>query len=192
MIAAQSIGEPTTQLTLNTFHHSGISSKSNVTRGVPRIEEILSLSRSAKNPSVVVHLKKENETDIKKAQQMMYMLEYTSMRDITKSVSICFDPDNLTTLIEEDKELVSQYNEFQSLVDECISEPDDRERSKWIIRFELNKEAMLDKNISMDEVHFALTNGYKDDIECVYSDFNSSKLISVSYTHLTLPTNREV
>jgi DNA-directed RNA polymerase II subunit RPB1 len=44
MIAAQSIGEPTTQMTLNTFHFAGVASKSNVTRGVPRIEEILSLS----------------------------------------------------------------------------------------------------------------------------------------------------
>jgi len=40
IIAAQSIGEPTTQMTLNTFHFAGVASKSNVTRGVPRIEEI--------------------------------------------------------------------------------------------------------------------------------------------------------
>ena len=39
MIAAQSIGEPTTQMTLNTFHFAGVSSKSNVTRGVPRMKK---------------------------------------------------------------------------------------------------------------------------------------------------------
>lgn len=49
MIGAQSIGEPTTQLTLNTFHFAGVASKSNVTRGVPRIEEILSLSEILNN-----------------------------------------------------------------------------------------------------------------------------------------------
>ena len=48
MIAAQSIGEPTTQMTLNTFHFAGVASKSNVLRGVPRIEEILSLSENPK------------------------------------------------------------------------------------------------------------------------------------------------
>ena len=46
MIAAQSIGEPTTQMTLNTFHFAGVASKSNATRGVPRVEEILSLSEN--------------------------------------------------------------------------------------------------------------------------------------------------
>jgi hypothetical protein len=63
MIAAQSIGEPTTQLTLNTFHSAGVASKSNVTRGVPRIEEILSLSENPKNPSLTIYMKKDEEMD---------------------------------------------------------------------------------------------------------------------------------
>ena len=37
-IAAQSIGEPATQMTLNTFHFAGVSAKSNVTRGIPRLK----------------------------------------------------------------------------------------------------------------------------------------------------------
>ena len=177
MIAAQSIGEPTTQLTLNTFHYAGVASKSNVTRGVPRIEEILSLSKSPKKPSVVVYLKQEDETNIQKAQQMMYMLEFTSLRNITKSVSICFDPDNLETLIEEDKELVSQYKQFESMMAECSGTDPTAPKSKWVIRFELDKEEMLDKNITMDDVNFAIKSGYKDDVDCVFSDYNADKLI---------------
>ena len=38
-VAAQSIGEPTTQMTLNTFHFAGVSAK-NVTLGVPRLVEV--------------------------------------------------------------------------------------------------------------------------------------------------------
>ena len=58
IISAQSIGEPTTQMTLNTFHFAGVASKSNTTRGVPRIEEILSLSANPKKPSTTIYLKK--------------------------------------------------------------------------------------------------------------------------------------
>ena len=101
MIAAQSIGEPTTQMTLNTFHFAGIASKSNVTRGLPRIEEILSLSENPKNPSVTVFLKEDDRSSIEKAQEQKYMLEYTSLKDVTISVSICFDPDDMATLIDE-------------------------------------------------------------------------------------------
>ena len=61
MIAGQSIGEVSTQMTLNTFHFAGVASKSNVTRGVPRIEEILSLSSEIKNPSLSIYLKPEDE-----------------------------------------------------------------------------------------------------------------------------------
>ena len=41
-VAAQSIGEPTTQMTLNTFHFAGVSAK-NVTLGVPRLTEIINI-----------------------------------------------------------------------------------------------------------------------------------------------------
>ena len=40
-VAAQSIGEPATQMTLNTFHFAGVSAKSNVTRGIPRLKEFM-------------------------------------------------------------------------------------------------------------------------------------------------------
>ena len=63
MVAAQSIGEPTTQMTLNTFHFAGVASKSNVTKSVPRIEEILSLSENPKKPSICIYLKEEEQED---------------------------------------------------------------------------------------------------------------------------------
>jgi len=180
MIAAQSIGEPTTQMTLNTFHFAGVASKSNVTRGVPRIEEILSLSASIKNPSLTVYLKPDEETDKDKANTIQYMLEHTKLEEIIKSVEICFDPDDLNTLIAEDKSTMSQYREFESLVDECLEQEtveDESEKSKWIIRIEMDPETMLEKNITMDDVNFTLNNTYKEEISCIYSDYNADKLV---------------
>jgi len=178
IIAAQSIGEPTTQMTLNTFHFAGIASKSNVTRGVPRIEEILSLSENPKNPSITVYLKKEHETDKQKARELMYTLEYTNLRDITKSVSIYFDPNDNDTLIEQDKILMEQFNEFSKIIAECDEQDvPDKRKSKWILRFEFDIEKMLEKNISMDDVHFAIKNSYKDNLFCIYTDLNDNNLI---------------
>jgi len=53
-------------MTLNTFHYAGVASKSNVTRGVPRMEELLSLSNNIKNPSLTIFMNKEHETNKKK------------------------------------------------------------------------------------------------------------------------------
>jgi DNA-directed RNA polymerase beta' subunit len=166
--------------TLNTFHFAGVASKSNVTRGVPRIEEILSLSSAIKNPSLSVYLKPEDERQKDKARTIMYMLEHTRLEEIVKSTEICFDPDDLNTLISEDKDCIQQYRAFENLVDECneISiESGETEKSKWIVRMIMDPEIMLEKNITMDDVNFTLKSCYEDQISCVYSDFNSDKLV---------------
>jgi len=180
MLAAQSIGEVSTQMTLNTFHFAGVAAKSNVTRGVPRIEEILSLSSEPKNPSLTVYLKKEEETDKDKAHAIMYMLEHTILEEIVESIEICFDPDDLNTMIEEDKSTMDQYRAFESMIDECanVSSSDDtNEKSKWIIRMVMDQTMMLEKNLTMDDVNFTLNNSYGDEISCVFSDYNSDKLV---------------
>jgi DNA-directed RNA polymerase II subunit RPB1 len=180
MIAGQSIGEVSTQMTLNTFHFAGVASKSNVTRGVPRIEEILSLSSDIKNPSLSVYLKPEDEQYKEKAQTIMYMLEHTKLEEVVKTVEVCFDPDDLNTLISEDKDTIEQYRAFENLVKECAEDSfqtDENEKSKWIIRMVMDPEVMLEKNITMDDVNYTLKNCFDEQINCVYSDFNSNKLI---------------
>ena len=86
------------------------------------------------------------------------------------------------TLIEEDRPLMEEYAQFSSLIKDCagvteFNEEDEDTKSKWIIRFELDRESMLDKNINMDDVHFALEHSFKDEISCIYSDFNADKLV---------------
>jgi DNA-directed RNA polymerase beta' subunit len=179
VIAGQSTGEPTTQLTLNTFHLSGVASKSNVTRGVPRIEEILRLTKNPKNPSLTVFLKPIDETERDRATQYANMLEHTKLIDVTKSVQICFDPNDRSTTILEDRLLLEQYYEFEDIVLDCMDQPLDPtgQKSKWIIRLEFDAETLLEKNITMDDIHFAITNSHGNDISCVYSDYNSNNLV---------------
>ena len=166
--------------TLNTFHFAGVASKSNVTRGVPRIEELLSLSASLKNPSLTVYLKPEDETNQDKASVIQYMLEHTKLKEVVKSMEICFDPDDLHTLIEDDKSTMAQYKEFEEMIADCLggaSGKDQSEKSKWVIRMILDPETMLEKNITMNDVNFTLNSVYKDEISCVYSDYNADKLV---------------
>ena len=61
-IGAQSIGEPATQMTLNTFHNAGNSAK-NVTLGVPRLKEIINVAKNIKTPGMKIYLRKEKRTD---------------------------------------------------------------------------------------------------------------------------------
>jgi len=164
--------------TLNTFHYAGVASKSNVTRGVPRIEEILSLSENPKAPSCTVYLPKNVDKDQEYVKKYINRIEYTRLRDIVDTTEICFDPDDFNTLINEDRETFEQYREFEKMLDECGAEEMlKQEKSKWILRITFNVENMLDKNVTMDDVHYAISIAYKNEISCLYTDYNSDKLV---------------
>jgi len=166
----------------DTFHTAGVASKSNVTRGVPRIEEILRLTKNPKHPSMTVFLKSADESNPEKAKQFANMMEHTKLADVISSVQICFDPDEFNTRIMEDRKLVQQFYEFSRMIEECNGGAPLTEqpatKSKWIVRMEMDTETLLDKNITMDDIHFAIKNGTAGpDIDCAYADYNSDKLV---------------
>ena len=182
IIAAQSVGEPTTQLTLNTFHNVGVASKANVTRGVPRIEEILRLTKNPKTSSLSIPLKPLDMENRDRAMKYANMIEHTRLSDLVKSVQIYYDPDDAQSVVEEDQNMIDQYYEFENLVEECTRDPsvvrsEENAKSKWIIRMEMNADILLQKNISMDDIYFAISTVYSGKISCIYSDYNESKLI---------------
>lgn len=72
-LAAQSLGEPATQMTLNTFHYAGVSAK-NVTLGVPRLKEIINVSKRPKTPSLTVILIGPAARDAEKAKVDKYII----------------------------------------------------------------------------------------------------------------------
>jgi len=110
---------------------------------------------------------------------MVNRLQHTKLKNIVKNVTICYDPDDLNTLIKTDQDIIIQYREFSEVLEQCLEESgeSDDNKSNWIIRIEMNKVEMLDKNISMDDINFTLTYAYGNTINCVYSDYNADDLI---------------
>jgi DNA-directed RNA polymerase II subunit RPB1 len=62
VVAAQSIGEPATQMTLNTFHSAGVAKKS-VTLGVPRLTELINVAATLKTPAITIRVKDAMQND---------------------------------------------------------------------------------------------------------------------------------
>ena len=84
VITAQSLSEPTTQMTLRTFHFAGVSGMS-VTQGVPRIEEIMDARRSISTPFVTIYLKDTHCADA--ANAMKARIERVRLHEITDSIT---------------------------------------------------------------------------------------------------------
>lgn len=83
-LAAQSLGEPATQMTLNTFHYAGVSAK-NVTLGVPRLKELINISKRPKTPSLTVFLLGQAARDAERAKDILCRLEHTTLRKVREN-----------------------------------------------------------------------------------------------------------
>ena len=186
IIAAQSIGEPATQMTLNTFHLAGVAAKSGMTRGVPRLKEVFKVTKAPKATSLNIALKPEFRDDKEKAREVAQDLELTMLRDIVKTLGLYYDPKDETTVIPEDRELIAFYKLFEQrelgpgsgATTEEGKEPEQSEKfSKWMLRLEFNKEAMFNRNITMDDVAFVLNEKFGSTVSMIYTDFNSQKLV---------------
>ena len=176
-IAAQSIGEPATQMTLNTFHYAGVSAKSNVTRGIPRLRELLGVTKNLKSPSTIIILKDDYGSQQNKSQYVKNKLEYTVLKDIVIKNEIYYDPKNTVyeTDIDIDNNVLSIYKEFLSL--QNGDDYDYEETCPWIIRLTFNKELMIENGIVMEDVFLAIMQYDIDKINFIYSDDNSKELI---------------
>ncbi len=98
IVAAESIGEPSTQMTLNTFHFAGVS-EMQVTMGLPRIIEVFDARKTMKTPTMEVYLRPPyNEgKDIKSAA---LRIKETTIQDYATSFSIDIAEPSLTVAFD--------------------------------------------------------------------------------------------
>ena len=168
-LAAQSIGQPATQMTLNTFHFAGVSGK-NVTLGVPRLTEIINVAKNIKTPSLTVYLAEKTRDNIH-AKNVQSALEYTTLATVTAATEIFYDPDPTDSVIDEDRDFVRGYFEMPD------EELETNNMSPWLLRIELDKEMVVDKKLSMAYVGEKINSEFQDDLTCIFSDDNATKNI---------------
>ena len=191
VIAAQSIGEPATQLTLNTFHHSGVAAKSNVTRGVPRLNELLKATKNPKAVELNIALRPDIRDKKEEARRVAQELEFTLLQDLVTVARIYYDPRDDATLIAEDADWLAfmvAYEKASTLAASTqqpadpmsgsagAAGPTTSNKSPWILRFELDREKMFNKNITMDDIAFILRTKFAD-LTTIYTDYNAQNLV---------------
>jgi DNA-directed RNA polymerase II subunit RPB1 len=148
-------------------HLAGVAS-GGVT-GVPRMKELLSVTRNIKAPSVKVYF---DDYGKEHAKEIHNRLETTHLKDILISSRIYYDKNDLSTDIEDDQKFLEIYKGF--LDNEGITCDDDH---PWLLRFEFDREKMFNLGLTMLDVDQAIYNFYRQTLHCNYSDDNASKLI---------------
>ena len=174
----------------DTFHLAGVAAKSGMTRGVPRLKEVFKVTKAPKATSLSIFLKSEYRESKEKAREVAQDLELTMLRDIVVSLGLYYDPKDEETVIEGDRDLITFYKLFeQRKLNEGSTEATggatggateantDKAFSKWMLRLEFNRDAMFNRNITMDDVAFVLNSKFSDTVNMIYTDFNTEKLI---------------
>ncbi|MFW9809292.1 MAG: DNA-directed RNA polymerase subunit A'' [Candidatus Thorarchaeota archaeon] len=86
-VAAQSIGEPGTQMTLRTFHYAGVAELS-VTQGLPRLIEIVDARNNPSTPTMKIHLDEELAQNRNEAREIARNIEMVLVESVASNVSI--------------------------------------------------------------------------------------------------------
>ncbi|KAK3674120.1 DNA-directed RNA polymerase II core subunit rpo21 [Recurvomyces mirabilis] len=170
VLAAQSIGEPATQMTLNTFHLAGVTAKT-TTKGVPRLKEILNVAENLKTPQMKVYQLEGAKSSQESCKNLRSDIEYTSLRSVTEETEIYFDPEIQSTVIEADKDMVESY----FIIPEDIDTSD--AQSKWMLRVVLGRRQLLDKGLSVSDVAAAIKAEFPGSIAVIFSDDNADEQV---------------
>ena len=111
--------------------------QANVNQGVPRLKELLSVSRNLKSPMDTIILKEPYCFNKEYSQKVLNELAITTIKQITRSTEILFNLPN-QDITSEDAEILKIHRVF----DELDVIPDGSNKSPWILRFVLDKMKM--------------------------------------------------
>lgn len=143
-IAAQSIGEPATQMTLNTFHLAGFSGK-NVTLGVPRLTELINVAKQPKTPSLTIYLPPsayQGNNMESERNAAITAIEHVTLQSVLLSSQIWYDPNPERSTIRADRDLIEYIEDDLMLA----------KGSPWVLRMELDPRVLAPKNIKCADV----------------------------------------
>jgi DNA-directed RNA polymerase subunit A" len=101
-VAAQSVGEPGTQMTMRTFHYAGVA-ELNVTLGLPRLIEIVDARKKISTPTMAIYFEEEYMADEEFVRKIANKIGKSTMNDILKSFNLNYADMNVVTELNIDK-----------------------------------------------------------------------------------------
>src|SRR5690606_5013756 len=96
IIAAQSIGEPGTQMTMRTFHYAGVA-EINVTLGLPRLIEIMDARKEPSTPTMTIYLQEDYSGDRDRAREVSWQIEAAPLHEFG---DIVIDMENMQIVVQ--------------------------------------------------------------------------------------------
>lgn len=187
IITSQSICHPLTQLTLNTFHHSGIGAMGTTTLGVPRIRELFSLTRAMKTPRMQIYLNKENQKNKEFANRIASHIKQTTIEDIRNRIDIYYDPEPDMPRNQKELDKVGQPF-FSHGAEGCQAKYTDY---PWLVRIEFNREKLLLNNVTLLDIQSKFCNMWENRYEDLKKATKEERTIFNKITGCSVMSNSD-
>jgi DNA-directed RNA polymerase II subunit RPB1 len=143
VLGAQSMGEKSTQLNLNTKHSAGAVKKG--TSGVARMNEILRCTKNIKTPMLAIYLDDKYKYSKESAYKIASYISYLTLQDIVLKGDIGYDPDIKTGYLKQDN---IDVNTALQIYDTKL----DLKKLPWMFRFSINRDMLYAKKLKLSEI----------------------------------------
>jgi len=163
-VAAQSVGEPGTQMTMRTFHYAGVA-ELNVTLGLPRLIEIVDARKKISTPTMAIYFEENYGTDEEFVRKIANQIGKIVLNDILKDFNVNYAEMSMTVEIDEEK-VQDKRLEYDSILAKIEKAFKKVEINKNLLSFEPtiseSKHAIRELRLLADKVRDLQISGVKN------------------------------
>lgn len=161
-VAAQSVGEPGTQMTMRTFHYAGVA-ELNVTLGLPRLIEIVDARKKISTPTMDIYFEEDKRDDEEFVRKIANKIGKSTLNDVLKNFNINYAEMNI--VVELDKEKIKEkrlnYDDIIQRVKKVFKEVEIN-NNMLIFELEPSKRTIRDLRLLADKVRNYQISGVKN------------------------------
>ena len=173
----------------DSFHNTGIGGVGGANLGVPRMQEVFSLSKNMKAPFMMVYLDKEHREKKDFANKIASYIKFTTIRDLRTNIEIYYDPKpyNKDGFMEKDN-VYNIFYAFQQSKSCCLNKIDGL---PWLMRIEFDKEKLMNKEVSLLDIKSRFCTEWEKRFQDLKALKREKRQILEKITQLAILTNTD-
>lgn len=173
----------------DSFHNTGIGGLGGANLGVPRMQEVFSLSKNMKAPFMMVYLDKDHREKKDYANKIASYIKFTTIQDLRTNIEIYYDPRPYEKDGFMEKDNVNNiFFAFQQSKSCCLNKVDGL---PWLMRIEFDKEKLMNKEVSLLDIKSRFCVEWEKRFQDIKSMKREKRQILEKITQLAVLTNTD-
>ncbi|WP_409198575.1 MULTISPECIES: DNA-directed RNA polymerase subunit A'' [Methanobrevibacter] len=159
-VAAQSVGEPGTQMTMRTFHYAGVA-ELNVTLGLPRLIEIVDARKKISTPTMDIYFEEEYNNDEEFVKKLANRIGKSTINDVIKDFNLNYAEMNVQAELDVEKiqEKRLDYDDIIASIEKAFKKVNIKDN---MLTFEPSKQSIRELRLLSDKVRDLQVSGIKN------------------------------